>query len=228
MPRYRPGLCLGGASVLGFGESSAGGRQDSSAAPAVTSSFATAPSLTTPSWHLPRHPNALYARMEQNRGCRSASLCLVPPALVPSEKAETASLCPKYRPTAEHGPRQVRSENVHGNRWWPIKSKVTRRMDMASAYRFTSWIRWSWFWGSKEAVSLHSPRRQRKCYFYCFWHGILLEQKLAASLENICSFSRSQKQIHFLMRCMDRAPQRLSSKWDFSFSTYKNEHLLKF
>lgn len=91
--------------------------------PAVLSSFATAQSLMTPSWHLPRHPNALYARMEQNGGCRSATLCLIPPALVPSEKAETASLFPKYRPTAEHaleaedGPRQVRSETVHGNRW---------------------------------------------------------------------------------------------------------------
>ena len=82
--------------------------------PSVMSSLANAPSLLT--LDLPSHPNALYANIEQNGGCKSATMCLVPPALVPSEKAEPASLLPQNRPTAEHaleaedGPRQGRSE----------------------------------------------------------------------------------------------------------------------
>lgn len=102
-------------------------------------------------------------------------------------------------------------------KWWQMKSKVTRCMDMASTYRFMSLTRWSWFWGFQEAVSLNSPRRQRECYFYCLWHWILLEQESVASSKNICSFSRSQREIHFLLRGMDRAPRRFGSKWDFSF-----------
>ena len=233
MPRYRPGLCLGGAPVLGLGEFPAGRRQDSSASSCpVFLRHCTEPhdSILAPT----SSPQCSLCKDGTKRGmqkCRSVSR---PPQLWSHQRRQRPSLFPKYRSTAEHaleaedGPRQVRSETVRGNGWWPIKSKVTRHMDMASAYRFTSWIRWSWFWGFKEAVSLNSPRRQRKCYFYCFWHGILLEQKLAASLENICSSSRSQRQIHFLLRGMDHAPQRLGSKWDLSFSTYKNEHLLKF
>lgn len=45
------------------------------------------------SLHLPRHPYALYANMEQNGEFKSATLCLIPPTLVPSK-------------TAEDGPRQ--------------------------------------------------------------------------------------------------------------------------
>lgn len=39
---------------------------------------------------------------------------------------------------------------------------------------------------------------------------------MVAFLENICSLSKSQRQIQFLLRCMDRAHLRLGSK-DFSF-----------
>lgn len=83
--------------------------------PSFLSSLSSAPSLTSLCLHLPTHPHALCANMEQNGELKSATTCLVPPTLVPSEKAEPASLLSQHRPTAEHaletedGPRQGRS-----------------------------------------------------------------------------------------------------------------------
>lgn len=68
------------------------------------------------SLHLPSHPYALYANTEQNGELKSATICFIPPTLVPSEKAEPASILQQNRPTAEHaleaedGPRQGCSE----------------------------------------------------------------------------------------------------------------------
>lgn len=56
--------------------------------------------------------------MEQNGEFKSATVCLVPPALVPPEKAEPTSLFPQNRPTTEHaleaedGPGQGHSEDA--------------------------------------------------------------------------------------------------------------------
>lgn len=47
---------------------------------------------------LPGHP---YANTEQNGEFKSATVCLVPPALVPAGRAEPASLSPQNGPTAE-------------------------------------------------------------------------------------------------------------------------------
>lgn len=62
---------------------------------------------------------------------------------------------------------------------------------------------------------------------------MLQERKLEASLENISAFSRSHRQIHFSLRSLDHAHQRLGSKWDFSFlptrtSTYSNSKAFTF
>lgn len=54
------------------------------------------------SLHLPSHPYALYAITEQNGEFKSATICFIPPTLVPLEKAEPASILLQNRPTTEH------------------------------------------------------------------------------------------------------------------------------